>query len=239
MLLLLDFDETLSDRRALMKQFCAVAGGIIANAHGGQPEIWREHCAGMLLALETEYVATFAGSPLNGYCEWLASAGARAAPMLFELAGRELPERADRLAAEIQHRALLKCSCLYPGAANAIRTAAQTYTLCTASANDSAFLDSALTGYGIRPYFAGPLFGPDLLDCAKEGPEYFARLLQKLHVPPERVALIDDDPECCAWITELGASAIQARMPGCVRPEWTGGPILADWVSLEARIGEL
>ena len=59
----------------------------------------------------------------------------------------------------------------------AIRTLpAAGHRLMAASGEDSVSLDGYLEGMGLRACFER-LYGPDLIDTHKAGPEYYARLL--------------------------------------------------------------
>ena len=55
-------------------------------------------------------------------------------------------------------------------------------------------------------------FGPDLVDCAKEGKEYYQRLFDSTGVSANKVVVVDDDPNALGWAMELGAKAVQAKL---------------------------
>lgn len=95
-----------------------------------------------------------------------------------------------------------------PGAVEAIRAlAARGYALHTASGEPSADLAGYLEGMGVRECF-GRLYGPDLLDTFKEGPEYYARLFADTGVPPADALIVDDSPRAVAWAASVGARAV-------------------------------
>jgi HAD superfamily hydrolase (TIGR01509 family) len=95
-----------------------------------------------------------------------------------------------------------------PGAVEAIRAlAARGYALHTASGELSADLAGYLEGMGVRECF-GRLYGPDLLDTFKEGPEYYARLFADADVAPADALVVDDSPRAVAWAASVGARAV-------------------------------
>jgi HAD superfamily hydrolase (TIGR01509 family) len=95
-----------------------------------------------------------------------------------------------------------------PGAVEAVRAlAALGYALHTASGEPSADLAGYLDGMGVRDHF-GRLYGPDLLDTFKEGPDYYARLFADAGVAPADALVVDDSPRAVAWAREVGARAV-------------------------------
>ncbi len=96
-----------------------------------------------------------------------------------------------------------------PGAVEAIRALHTAgYQLMTASGEDSLSLDGYLAGMGVRDCFER-LYGPDLIDTFKGGPEYYARLLADCGVAAADALFVDDSPKAVAWAREVGAQALQ------------------------------
>jgi HAD superfamily hydrolase (TIGR01509 family) len=96
----------------------------------------------------------------------------------------------------------------FPGVVEAIRTLhARGYTLHTASGEASRDLDGYLTGMGVRECF-GRLYGPDLVDIVKAGPEYYARLLADAGVDPPDALIVDDNPMAAGWAASAGARTV-------------------------------
>ncbi len=95
-----------------------------------------------------------------------------------------------------------------PGATEAIRALHRAgYTLHTASGAAPEQLAGCLDGMGVRGCF-GRLYGADLLNTFKEGPEYFARLFADVGVPPITALVIDDSPDALAWAAHVGARTL-------------------------------
>ncbi len=87
-----------------------------------------------------------------------------------------------------------------PGAVEAIRTLhTHGYTLHTASGASSDDLAANLEGMGVRDCF-GRLYGPDLIDTFKVGPEFYTRLLADASVAPAEALVVDDNPDECPLV---------------------------------------
>jgi len=52
------------------------------------------------------------------------------------------------------------------------------------------------------------LYGADLLDTLKEGPEYYTRLFADLQIVPGDACIVDDNPRVLVWASELGARTV-------------------------------
>jgi len=95
-----------------------------------------------------------------------------------------------------------------PGAIEAIRLLHhQGYALHTASGSCSLELVGALEGMGVRHCF-GRLYGADLINTFKEGPEYYARLFADVGVQPLEALVVDDSADALDWAARLGGSTV-------------------------------
>ena len=210
--LFLDFDDTLSEQIPFNMQYVRGIGTALAALYGGDTEEWARHGADMMLALEADYAARFRDAPLNGYCAWLPLMLSRAVEMLFAGMGLSLPPDPRETAFQMRDIALSQCDSLFPGARTAIRTLHECgFLLHMASGNDSAHLRAALRGAGLDVWFRS-LYGPDLIDCAKEGPQFYERIFTATGVPPREALIIDNDPAAIAWACTAGARAIQVKL---------------------------
>ena len=220
--LFFDFDDTLSDYERFGAQYVAALAGVLSLEMGGPAEEWGQAVQYALSAGVERYLERFQGSPLAGYNVWLAEERSRVVTEVFLRAGRIAPdsESAVALAVLLQDRALRGCSALFAGADSALRQLSDRgFTLALASSQESRYLRGAMTGISsfhcIREFY-----GPDLLDCAKEGPEFYGRLFEAAGIEPGQAVVIDDQVMCLEWADEVGAPVIQA----CVRetPEPVG-----------------
>jgi HAD superfamily hydrolase (TIGR01509 family) len=96
----------------------------------------------------------------------------------------------------------------FPGASEAIRQLHEDgYIIHTASAGSSVHLTLYLEGMGVRDCFE-QLYGTDLLNVMKEGPEYYVRLFADLQLSPAEVLIVDDRPRALTWARNLGARSV-------------------------------
>ncbi len=119
----------------------------------------------------------------------------------------EAVELARRAAASI----IPRVRAAFPGAVEAIRTLhARGYLLHTASGASSWDLAAYLDGMGVHRCF-GRLYGPDLIDTFKMGPEFYTRLLADAGVTPQEALVVDDNPEVLRWAAQVGARTVLVR----------------------------
>lgn len=83
----------------------------------------------------------------------------------------------------------------------------QGYTLHTASGECSSDLTGYLHAMGVHHCF-GRLYGPDLIDTFKEGPEYYERIFADLDISSANAVVVDDNPRAIHWATQVGARTV-------------------------------
>jgi beta-phosphoglucomutase-like phosphatase (HAD superfamily) len=96
----------------------------------------------------------------------------------------------------------------------------QGYMLHTTSGESSLDLAGYLQAMGVSDCF-GRLYGPDLIDTFKEGPEYYERMLADLGISPADALVVDDSPRAIQWATQVGARAVlvgDSSLPQGERP---------------------
>jgi len=95
-----------------------------------------------------------------------------------------------------------------PGAMEAIRILHQQgYPLHLASGSCSLELAGYLDGLGVRHCF-GRLYGADLINTFKEGPEYYRRLFADVGIQPAEALVVDDSPHAINWAAQTGAKTV-------------------------------
>lgn len=214
--LFLDFDDTLSDFRALGAQYVAALARLLAHRYGGAEEAWAAAAREEIQAGIARYEERFIGHPLAGYTQWVQDERGRITETVFERVGVALPS--DRypgdLGKRLQFEALAACNAAFPGATDALRDLTRVgVRVQMASSQESDYLRGALAGAGLAS-FIGRMFGPDLVDCAKEGPEFYRRIFEASGIHPSQALVVDDQPMCLDWAEEAGARVVQA----CVCP---------------------
>lgn len=207
-ILLFDFDDTLSEQTVFNLHYVRAIGQILSSRFGGEEAAWSQCAIDMFVMLEAQYISRFKEVP-TGYNAWFGTMHSQAMHLVFASMNLPLPPDAEQLSKTTQRLALAQCDATFPGTVDAIKYLCNAgYTLHMASGNDSEHLRYALEGAKLAPYF-DRLYGPDLLDCAKEGPEFYIRMFQHLNIVPNRAIIIDNDPNAIRWAISVGAQAIQ------------------------------
>jgi FMN phosphatase YigB (HAD superfamily) len=210
--LFLDFDNTLSDFDQLGLQYVREVAARLVSQFGGDTHAWKTAVADTLKQLLADYETRFTGNPLAGFNLWMEQARLTFVENLCRSQRVSVPADPVAFAREIQYQALIACNAAFPGAVDALETLTQSgVCLHMASAWDSEYLDAALTGAGLSHYL-GSKYGPDLVDCAKEGPEFYERIFAATGVPPTEALVVDDNPDTLRWILQTGATAIQSHI---------------------------
>ncbi|MCW3094454.1 MAG: putative phosphatase [Chthonomonadaceae bacterium] len=171
----------------------------------------------MLVAVQDDYVDRFVGNPTNGYLAWLRALRLRSMHLVFGAMGLPAPANAEQLSVKRQFEALSKCNAAFPGADEMLgELTRQGYSLHMASGQESEYLRGGLSGSGLTHYF-GRLFGPDLVDCAKEGTEYYSRVFDAIGVRSNEVIIVDDYPPAIGWAVASGAQVVQVKLSPLIR----------------------
>ena len=129
---------------------------------------------------------------------------------MCELVGIETPpeEECLRLARHAAAFITRRVRAAFPGVIDTIRTLhRQGYPLHTASGESSLDLEGYLQAMGVRDCF-GRLYGPDLIETLKEGPEYYERIFTDLGIAAAEALVVDDSPRAIEWATRVGARTV-------------------------------
>ncbi|QBD81254.1 hypothetical protein EPA93_36870 [Ktedonosporobacter rubrisoli] len=199
-------------RRGLRWQ--ELVGEFFAPLLGGPPEAWQK--ANLLTSEELfepanwqrrlQATSDYASFDRLFLHDWLKN--------MCRFVGITAPATEDCIAlAERATRAILpRAHAAFPGAIEAIRTLFQQgYTLYTASGESSRDLAGYLQGMGVRDCFAPRLYGPDLINTFKDGPEYYRRIFSEVGIAPARAIVVDDTPLVIPWACQAGARTVLVR----------------------------
>jgi phosphoglycolate phosphatase len=133
-------------------------------------------------------------------------------------------EDAIRLSREASAWITSQVRAAFPGAAETVRLLhGRGYTLNTASGEPSYDLKTYLSTMGLADCF-DRLYGPDLVNTFKIGPEFYESLMADAGVAHEDAIFVDDSHEAASWAVEAGARAVvvNAGRPGAdsARVRW-------------------
>lgn len=208
----LDFDGTLSNPVLLRKQYLAEIATILSRDFGGESALWEDAASTALDWIATDYQQRFSGNPLAGYNIWHPTAIESSIVQMFTSLSVPIPPSPLQLAQETQFNALLACDAAYSDAQNVLMHLFETdWRVQMASGNSSEYLMAALMGAGLESYTESK-FGPDLVDCAKEGIEYYEAIFTACNIDPKDAIVVDDYPTALGWASAIGAKTIHARI---------------------------
>lgn len=211
--LFLDDGGVMNDNRVRGEQWRRMVAEFFAPILGGAPEVWAEANRVVIdrILEPTAWLARLRAAPdyqnfddayqLDWLHEMCAIVGVPSPP----------DDESVALARRAGQSIIRRVRAAFPGAVEAIQTLhARGYTLHTASGESSVDLAGYLEGMGVRDCF-GRLYGPDLIDTFKAGPEFYSRLLADAGVTPDEALVVDDNPEMLGWAAEAGARTVLVR----------------------------
>jgi HAD superfamily hydrolase (TIGR01509 family) len=206
--LFLDDGGVMSDNRIRGPQWRALLGPFLHDRYGGDPKRWSAinpsalRSAWETVTARSASYATQAAFHRDYAVLWTHG--------MFGGMGMTPPpdDECERLVEESSLHVLSRISADIPGAVEAVRSlSAAGFASHTASGTLSAQLEAILGRMGVRDCF-GTLYGPDLIDHPKGGPEYYQRIFADAGVDPANALVIESDPETCARAEAAGARAI-------------------------------
>jgi HAD superfamily hydrolase (TIGR01509 family) len=202
----LDLGGVIVDKEQQSAQFQRLVGDYFASLFGGTAESWIEaHRVVTQRLSELESIQALT-SFVNFYwayqLHWVSSLSERQGMLIPSV--EECIDLANRANTWISRR----IQAALPGAVEAIRCLhRQGYTLHTASGSCSLELVGSLEGMGVRDCF-GRLYGADLVNTFKAGPEYYARLFADVGIQPAEALVVDDNADALHWAAQLGAGTV-------------------------------
>lgn len=227
----IDDGGVMNDNRLRAPQWQRLVGEFLAPRLGGEPDVWARANRDFTSAFFVPEVMDRRIAKANGWLDFDRSYEIDWLRGMCELVGIPAPNDDDCV--EIAHQAnryvIPRVRSAYPGAAEAILALhVAGYRLFTASGEASDDLADYLggMGVGVREAFTR-LYGPDLIDVMKIGPEYYHGVFGDAGVDPGSALVVDDQPRVIRWALEAGARAMligDAPAP----PDWPRIEKLAD-----------
>lgn len=208
--LFLDDGGVINDNSVRGPQWQRLVGEYFPPLLGGQPEAWaranRELVTGFLQP--GAWSRRIAASPdyesfeRTYFVDWLGS--------MCDMVGvPRLPdEEAIGLARRTTEWVIPQVHSEFPGVAETIRLLkGRGHMLYTASGASSSDLGLYLNGTGVRDCFER-LYGPDLVETFKIGPEFYERLLEDARVDAEDAIVVDDSEKALGWAGQVGLRGV-------------------------------
>lgn len=216
--LFVDDGGVLNDNERRGPEWRRLVGEFFAPRLGGTPEAWAAANSAVFPGTWQRYLA-HVRTATAGVRPFLRAEDRRWLAEMCAAVGVRVdtdePDELDELM-EAAHRYITRrVSSAYPEAAQAIRDLARAgIALHTAAGHTALQLDGYLRGMGLRELF-DRLYGVDLVDRFKTGPQYYAAILADSGVDPAEAAVIDDSAEALDWAAACGLRTIRvARVNG-------------------------
>ncbi len=206
----LDDGGVMNDNRLRAEQWQRMVGEFFAPILGGSTTSWAE---ANRVVMDTFFVPAAWQARLRAFSDFRTFDDNYQVDWLHSMCAIvDVSPPPDAETIDLAHRAsasiIRRVHSAFPGAVEAIRTLhARGFTLHTASGESSRELAGYLEAMGVRDCF-GRLFGPDLIDTHKAGPEFYACLLADAGVAPEAALVVDDNPMVLRWATQVGARTV-------------------------------
>jgi HAD superfamily hydrolase (TIGR01509 family) len=215
----LDDGGVMNDNERRSAEWRRLIGEFLTPRLGGTPEAWGDANFVVFDAQWKRFEAWQAERPPDHYADFFASRVERERWLggMCERVGVPAPagDGCAELAAATEAYVIPRVRAAYPEAASAIRALhAAGHVLATASGTLSDDLAQNVTGMGIRACFSGRLYGPDLVQAHKAGPEYYRRIFADAGVEPSEALVVDDAPRALAWAAQAGARTVHVRRGG-------------------------
>lgn len=204
----LDVGGVMIDPRQRSAEWGRLIGDWFAPLLGGAAQAWSE-----ANRLVVERLSAQQPSDMPGAGDFVSFARHTRLTWMREmcaLVGVPLPAEDECLALAADAAAALgpRVRAAIPGAVEAIRTLhREGYSLHTASGSSSLDVAGSLEGMEVRECF-GRLYGADLINTFKDGPEYYARIFADTGIAPAEALVVDDSPQAVVWAASIGARIV-------------------------------
>jgi HAD superfamily hydrolase (TIGR01509 family) len=212
----LDDGGVMNDNRLRAAQWQRMIGAFFVPKLGGTPEAWARANADVIASIlapdawqaRLRAAPDYASFDHQYQIDWLRA--------MCDRVGIAAP--ADDDCVTLSHAATRditpRVRAAFPGVTATIRALyEQGYTLHTASGEASEDLDGYLEGMGVRQCFIR-LYGPDLLDCFKDGPRFYTQMFADAGVEPRDALVVDDNIDVAGWAASAGARTVLVGTSG-------------------------
>jgi len=216
-IIFLDLGGVILDKDQLTTQWQHLVGDCFVSLLGGTTLGWIEShqvVTKHLLELESvERSRNFVNFYWTHQLNWIKG--------LCERKGMCVPEPAECI--DLAYRATTWISrhiqAALPGATQTIRFLhSHGYTMHIASGSCSIEVAGYLEGMGVRHCF-GHLYGADLINVFKEGPQYYVSLFKDVGVRPRDSLVVDDSAEAINWAMQVGARTVRVSTSLCLKKD--------------------
>ena len=207
----IDNGNVLSDNARTEPQWIRLTGQYFSTRFGGSAEKWGSANQHAFTIFLDRYRAEAWGRPEMDYNAFQERELAQWIVCMFERVGLDPPPLEDRLDIMLSAYEWIteRVRASIPGAVEAVHELNELGChLYTCSGASSTILRGYLRAMGVEKVFRS-YYGPDLVNCPKEGPLFFWRLFEDSGVQTSKAVVVDDMPMVLKWAEECGAICIQ------------------------------
>jgi HAD superfamily hydrolase (TIGR01509 family) len=208
LIVFLDVGGVINEKCQQTGEFGRLVGDFFASLSGGTSQAWaiaHSVVTDRLLSQESVSVQT-ASDYMSFYwtyqLNWVRG--------MYGLLNIPVPPEEECI--DLAYRAIAwiaqRTQAVLPSAVETIRALhEQDYRLHTASGACSIEIAGYLEGMQVRHCF-GRLYGADLINTFKGGPEYYARIFADVGILPAEALVVDDSLSAIAWAAQAGAKTV-------------------------------
>jgi phosphoglycolate phosphatase-like HAD superfamily hydrolase len=207
-ILFLDDGGVLNDNALRPSQYLTLIGEFMPPRLGGTAEQWRDANRTAAPAAWRGVVARL--PEFSTHKEFYRTYGLDWMKRMCEGSGVPLPPEDEAWAvfSDVMHYCTERVSSAAAGAVDAVQSLRRAgYTLYTASGTASWELRNIVANMGLSDAFI-QLYGPDITDRVKYGPQFYEAIFAHAGVDPARALVVESDEECCKWAVDAGAEAV-------------------------------
>lgn len=201
----IDDGGVLNDNERRAPQWRQLLGEYLSPRLGGTPEAWAASNVGAFERAWARYLAYLEGLGARGGVDaWIREDRGRWLADMCEQVGVALPADPATYAIEATVWVSERVRADIPGAIDTVNELVRRgLRLHTASGALSWEMDPYLRGMGIREHF-DRLYGPDLVDVAKNGPHFYEAILADSGTDPSAAVVVEDGPHVRDWAASAG-----------------------------------
>ena len=200
----IDDGGVLNDNERRAPEWRRLLGEYLPPRLGGTPQAWAEANRPVIARAWTRYLERIRSGSMRGIEAWSRADRAQWLVEMCDLVGVATPPDPETFALATGAWVSERVRADIPGAIQVVhRLADRGLTLHTASGGLSWELAPYLRGMGVLERF-DRLYGPDLVDTTKSGPQFYQALLADSLTDPSTAAVVEDSPDARGWAERCG-----------------------------------
>ena len=200
----IDDGGVLNDNERRAPEWRRLLGEYLTPRLGGTPEAWAAANKPVFERSWQRYLERMRSGSYRGIDAWIRADRARWLVEMCGLVGVAAPPDPASFAVETGAWVSERVRADIPGAIDTVHDLAKRgLRLHMASGGLSWELDPYLRGMGIRQHLER-LYGPDLVDTTKSGPQYYAAILADSQTDPQTAVVVDDSADARDWAASVG-----------------------------------